>query len=121
MFACGLCSLVADVTSSALNHSLVGHYYSFNPALVPEAFQPFHQSFYAPRPNNLKRKGGCRSLQAEFKSSGSSHLMYRRCMHEISEAVASGDVPHILLRGPAGCGKSIALVALVEWARAQGW
>ena len=42
-------------------------------------------------------------------------------MHELRQALGSGAARRVLLQGPAGAGKSIALVSLVEWARAQGW
>lgn len=42
-------SLVVDLPSSQLDASHIGNYYSFDRQLVPEAFQPFHQTFYTPR------------------------------------------------------------------------
>jgi small subunit ribosomal protein S29 len=82
------------------------------------------QAFYSPRPSKLQRKGGCRALQAEFDSSGSSSLMWRRSSQELAAALSSsssGSVQAIHLRGPSGAGKSIAVVQLVEWARNNGW
>jgi small subunit ribosomal protein S29 len=47
-------------------------------------------------------------------------LMYRRCIHDLRQALEQGAGPsRLLLDGPAGCGKSLALAALVEWARQQ--
>eukprot|EP00775_Hariotina_reticulata_P006265 gene6265-6503_t len=37
------------------------------------------------------------------------------------QALEQGVVPKIHLQGPAGCGKSITLVQLAEWARSKGW
>jgi small subunit ribosomal protein S29 len=83
------------------------------------------QAFYSPRPSKLQRKGGCRSLQAEFDSTGSSSLMWRRSSQELAAALSSssssGNTQAIHLRGPSGAGKSIAVVQLVEWARNNGW
>lgn len=81
------------------------------------------QAFYSPRPAKLQRRGGCRSLQAEFDSTGSSSLMWRRSSQELAAALSSSssEPPAIQLRGPAGAGKSIAVVQLVEWARNNGW
>jgi small subunit ribosomal protein S29 len=79
------------------------------------------QAFYSPRPSKLQRKGGCRSLQAEFDSTRSSSLMWRRSSQELAAALSSRQAQAIHLRGPSGAGKSIAVVQLVEWARNQGW
>jgi hypothetical protein len=110
---------------------------------VPEAFQAFHQAFYPPRPQNLQRKGGCRGLQAEIATAGAPpHLMWRAATQQLADVLdrpgplpstdadadagagsgASGTLRpvRVLLRGPAGSGKSIALAALVERARARG-
>jgi hypothetical protein len=95
---------------------------------------PSPQAFYSPRPAKLQRKGGCRGLQAEMALTRSSSLMWRRSSQELLQSVllaASGGaaagaaggagVPHAYLQGPAGSGKSIALLQMVEWARANGW
>jgi small subunit ribosomal protein S29 len=81
------------------------------------------QAFYSPRPSKLQRKGGCRSLQAEFDSTGSSSLMWRRSTQELAAALSSSSnaTQAIHLRGPSGAGKSIAVVQLVEWARNNDW
>jgi hypothetical protein len=80
------------------------------------------QAFYSPRPSKLQRKGGCRSLQAEFDSTGSSSLMWRRSSQELAAALSSSsNAQAIHLRGPVGAGKSIAVVQLVEWSRNNGW
>jgi hypothetical protein len=47
--------------------------------------------------------------------------MWRRSSQELLQALVSGAVPRVHLRGPQGSGKSIALVQLVEWARNNGW
>ncbi|KAF6251103.1 mitochondrial ribosomal death-associated protein 3-domain-containing protein [Scenedesmus sp. NREL 46B-D3] len=121
-----LSTLITRHSSKELGAEHIGLYYDFNKALVPEAFRPFHQAFYSPRPAKLQRKGGCRSLQAEFDSTGSSSLMWRRSSQELAAALGSssssgGETQAIHLRGPAGAGKSIAVVQLVEWARNNGW
>ena len=48
-------------------------------------------------------------------------LLNRRCLQDLVQAVARQQRPHIYLDGWAGSGKSVALYALVNWARANGW
>ncbi|KIZ05799.1 hypothetical protein MNEG_2153 [Monoraphidium neglectum] len=91
-------TVTVNISSADLGPDHTGLYYPFDASRVPEAFQAFHQAFYPPRPQNLQRKGGCRGLQAEIATAGAP--------------------PHLM--GPAGSGKSIALAALVERARARG-
>lgn len=79
------------------------------------------QAFYSPRPSKQQRKGGCRSLQAELALTGSSSLTWRRASQELLQAVSSGSVPRVHLKGALGSGKSIAVVQMVEWARSNGW
>jgi small subunit ribosomal protein S29 len=144
--------------STQLSEEDIGAYYPLDPALLPEAYRPFHQAFYAPRPPALQRKGGCKGLQAEQAASGTPRLMYRAVLHQLltslqqaaAEGAASstdgrsssskdgsgapsssissssssssrGQGRRWLLTGPAGCGKSLALLGAVEWARAAGW
>lgn len=79
------------------------------------------QAFYSPRPAKLARKGGCRGLQAELALTHSSSLMWRRSTQALVDTLSSGGARALHLQGPAGCGKSVALVQLVEWARSSGW
>jgi small subunit ribosomal protein S29 len=99
----------------------VGSYYPLQKALVPEAFQPFYQAFYAPRPPGSERRGGCKGLQAELALSKRPYIMYRECMHRLAQAVRGAPGSRLVLQGAQGAGKSLALVGLVEWARANGW
>ena len=125
-------SVVADAAGSAdLTAADVGLYYPFDAARVPEAFAPFHQAFYPPRPQHLQRRGGCRGLQAEFAATGTRHLMWRDALQRLAERLdaaltqpegggSGGAAARLLLRGARGSGKSVALAALVERARARG-
>lgn len=118
-------SVITDSRSLDLASPNVGDYYPFSSSLVPEAFRSFHQAFYPPRPAHLQRRGGCRGLQAEFAASGSSHLMWRRCMQDLSSFLAASaqdpnQIRRALLGGPSGTGKSVAVAALVEQARTCG-
>lgn len=112
-------SLVLDKPSSTLGKSDVGAYYQLRAESIAEAFQPFHQTLYAKRPAHMQRRGGCRGLQDEVAFSGSNRIMYRRCMHELFKQLAQPG-SRLLLDGPTGSGKSVALAAAVERARAQG-
>lgn len=47
--------------------------------------------------------------------------MWRRASQELLQALSSGAVPQVHLKGAPGSGKSIALVQMVEWARNNGW
>ncbi|KAI8473917.1 MAG: mitochondrial ribosomal death-associated protein 3-domain-containing protein [Monoraphidium minutum] len=114
-------SLLVAARGAELGEEHVGHYYPFDPSLVPEAFQPFHQAFYPPRPPHLQRKGGCRGLQAEFAATGGPHLMWRAATQQLAAALdAAEGSARLLLQGPSGAGKSVAVAALVERARAAG-
>eukprot|EP00878_Enallax_costatus_P017811 GHUV01018716.1.p1 GENE.GHUV01018716.1~~GHUV01018716.1.p1 ORF type:complete len:371 (+),score=129.58 GHUV01018716.1:159-1271(+) len=116
-----LSTLITQETSGQLGPAHIGLYYNFDKSKVPEAFQPYHQAFYSPRPAKLQRRAGCRGLQAEFSSTHSSSLMWRRSTQELAQVLDSAAVPQVHLKGPAGSGKSIAVVQLVEWARSNGW
>lgn len=62
------------------------------------------------------------ALSARVRAVSHRVLRVRRhSMHELKEALRAGAGERLLLTGPAGSGKSVALVSLVEWARAQGW
>lgn len=56
-----------------------------------------------------------------MEATGRASILYRPIMAALNGAVAAGQQPRLLLTGPAGCGKSLALLGLVEWARQQGW
>eukprot|EP00879_Flechtneria_rotunda_P024773 GHRR01026283.1.p1 GENE.GHRR01026283.1~~GHRR01026283.1.p1 ORF type:complete len:312 (+),score=113.83 GHRR01026283.1:643-1578(+) len=47
--------------------------------------------------------------------------MWRRSSQELAHTLQSTAGVKVHLRGPAGAGKSIAVVQLVEWARSNGW
>ncbi|WIA39381.1 hypothetical protein OEZ86_005486 [Tetradesmus obliquus] len=57
-----LSSLITKHSSKQLAAEHIGLYYDFNKALVPEAFRPFHQAFYSPRPAKLQRRGAGKSI-----------------------------------------------------------
>lgn len=42
-------------------------------------------------------------------------------MHELQAMLAAPEPCRLLLQGAPGSGKSVALAATVEWARATGW
>lgn len=76
-------------------------------------------AFYQPR--KFERAGGCPGLTSLWAASGQHHIMYRKCMHDLQAALAGRVARKVLLSGPAGAGKSVALLGLTEWARASGW
>jgi small subunit ribosomal protein S29 len=117
------CSVQVNRPSTSLTASDVGAYYPLNTALIPEAFQPFHQAFYAPRSGGKRRNGGCLGLQKEVALTGSAAVMYRGWCHALRGELQGeeGQGRMMLLQGPSGAGKSMVLVSLVEWARADGW
>jgi small subunit ribosomal protein S29 len=88
---------------------------------VPEAFPLFYQAFHAPRPSGSERRGGCKGLQAELQHSKRPYIMYRECMQQLVRSVQQQPGSRLVLQGAQGAGKSLALVGLVEWARANGW
>jgi len=64
----------------------------------------------------------CLSAQRQFDATGSSELLYRQAMHDLQAASSAteGARPRMLLDGPSGSGKSIAVAAQVARARAGG-
>lgn len=129
------CRQISITNSKQLNASSVGAYYSLDKALVPEAGRSYAGAFYSPREAGHERRGGCKALQQEVQATGVDSVMYRPVMHALFGSVAACRSPAIptpnftpdltrqrlLLTGPTGAGKSIALAGLVEWARQQGW
>ncbi len=61
------------------------------------------------------------TMQDEASYTGTSLIQYRESMRLLHLKAESRSQTHVYLDGPAGCGKSIALVSLVDWARSQGW
>ncbi|GFR41139.1 hypothetical protein Agub_g1788, partial [Astrephomene gubernaculifera] len=107
--------------SNQLTAASVGGYYALEPRLLPEASRAYAGAFYAPRDAGHERRGGCKALQHEVEATGTHAVMYRPVMHTLYNAVGERSHQRLLLTGPAGAGKSIALAGLVEWARQQGW
>ena len=63
----------------------------------------------------------CTSSQMQFDATGSSEVLYREPMHELQVASSSGQAPpRVLLDGPSGSGKSVAMATQVARARAAG-
>ena len=60
-------------------------------------------------------------MQDEATYTGTSLIQYRESIRLLHLKAESRSQTHVYLDGPAGCGKSIALVSLVDWARSQGW
>ena len=54
---------------------------------------------------------------------GRAGVMYRGWLHGLRGELEGeeGGGRRVMLQGPAGAGKSMAVVSLVEWARAAGW
>ena len=50
-----------------------------------------------------------------------SLIQYRDSIRRLHLKAESRSHQHLYLEGPRGCGKSIALASLVDWARSQGW
>ena len=61
------------------------------------------------------------TMQEEASYTGTSVIQYRESIRLLHLKAESRSQTHVYLDGPAGCGKSIALVSLVDWARSQGW
>ncbi len=116
-----MCRAIADGIHR-LSGTELGSYFRVSRAAVPEAFPPLHGSFLAPAAADEVRSCGCVGLQQEEASTGVCAVMYRRSMHDLRRHMQRDKQPvQLLLRGPTGSGKSIALVSLVDWARSQGW
>lgn len=47
--------------------------------------------------------------------------MWRRSSQELAQVLSSSGGQRVHIQGPAGSGKSIAVVQLVEWARNNDW
>ena len=60
-------------------------------------------------------------VQDETAYSHSNQILYRQCIHSLHQKAARQQQKRVYLTGPRGCGKSIALTSLVDWARSQGW
>ena len=60
-------------------------------------------------------------LQDETAYSQSNQILYRQCIYSLHQKAARQRQKRVYLTGPRGCGKSIALASLVDWARSQGW
>ena len=61
------------------------------------------------------------AAQSQFDATGSSEVMYRETMHDLQVASSTGDAPpRVLIDGPSGSGKSVALAAQVARVRAAG-
>lgn len=60
-------------------------------------------------------------VQDELKYTGTDRILHRSCIHSLHQKAAAEERHHLYLDGPAGCGKSIAVASLVNWARTQGW
>ena len=59
--------------------------------------------------------------QRQFDATGNSDVLYRRAMHDLQAASSSHDAPpRVLLDGPSGSGKSVAVAAQVARQRAAG-
>ena len=97
-----------------------GKYYDLGKARIPEAFNAFY-ALAASRGESLQLRGGCKGLEDELATSRTDEIMHRACMHRLRELVQSRRKPQIYLDGPVSSGKSLALAALVDWARAEGW
>ncbi|DBA84532.1 hypothetical protein WJX77_012040 [Trebouxia sp. C0004] len=104
----------AKTAAKDLTQEDVSLYYRLNAQAVPEAFPDFYQG-------TLAEGGGCKALQEEASYTGTSLIQYRESIRLLHLKAESRSQTHIYLDGPAGCGKSIALVSLVDWARSQGW
>ena len=61
------------------------------------------------------------TMQEEASYTGTSLIQYRESIRLLHLKAESRSQTHVYLDGPTGCGKSIALVSLVDWARSQGW
>ena len=64
-----------------------------------------------------------RPAQRQFDATGSNEVLYRQAMHSLQAAASSptGGAPaRVLLDGPSGSGKSVALAAQAARARAGG-
>ena len=64
------------------------------------------------------------TLQDEVAASRAEAIMHRSSMQALRGLLlqpSSSSPTRMLLKGPRGSGKSVALASLVEWARATGW
>ncbi|KAL3151146.1 hypothetical protein ABBQ38_013010 [Trebouxia sp. C0009 RCD-2024] len=107
-------AMYTDKSAKDLGGEDGGLYYPLNAALMPEAFQDFYKG-------TISEKGGCKGLQDEAAYAKSNLILYRDCIHSLHKKAAEQRHKRVHLTGPRGCGKSIALVSLVDWARSHGW
>ncbi|CAL8465449.1 g4985 [Coccomyxa elongata] len=93
-------------------------YLPLPPESLPEAF-PVHST--APNLSVLP-KSGCNGLIDEYEASGQHYIMYRPIIHFLKQWIMEEqEVSHYMLDGMPSSGKSIAMAALVHWARLSGW
>ena len=68
----------------------------------------------------------CLPMQRQFEATGSNEVLYRQAMHDLQESASSSSAAEqeaprrVLLDGPSGSGKSVAVAAQVARARAGG-
>ena len=97
-------------------------YFELPEDAAPEAEHRFYQDPALAEARVNQPNYGCTGAQAEFAATGRRALLARRCLLDLAAAADAGTVPRrLLLDGWAGTGKSVALLALVAWARAAGW
>lgn len=133
----------SKVTSSNLNaNDHIGKYYLLNQKLLPEV--PLSLGSHALWAQRTAARS-CTSLQDETSATRSNAIMNRECLHTLRECLIherlnlvppdpsfpspsqsttsspANGLKRVLLKGPMGSGKSIALASLVETARSMGW
>ncbi|GAX75551.1 hypothetical protein CEUSTIGMA_g2994.t1 [Chlamydomonas eustigma] len=115
-------SVLVELQSIGLQDGHVGNYYKLQRSLISETLHEGN----AGSKGGLSRSPATHSaLQVECNATGVPAVMYRNCMKDLRNAIRSqqeeGRGSQVLLKGPPGTGKSVALASLVEWARASGW
>lgn len=68
-----------------------------------------------------KLSGATVWVQEEMLATETGLIMYRECMHKLTQSALAGKRRQIYLTGPPSSGKSIALAATVSALRAKGW
>eukprot|EP00803_Ostreobium_quekettii_P003295 evm.model.scf_465EXC.3 EVM.evm.TU.scf_465EXC.3 scf_465EXC:23544-28438(-) len=108
--------------STDLGTADVDKHYAFDLSLVPEAFTSYYK---AEVPEGLgpmlPSKGGCRALEQEIQRMGKPVLVARDVFLTLQRFLSKDESGFVVLNGLPGCGKSILLAGLVEWARKQKW
>eukprot|EP00208_Stichococcus_sp_RCC1054_P007658 CAMPEP_0206139160 /NCGR_PEP_ID=MMETSP1473-20131121/4879_1 /ASSEMBLY_ACC=CAM_ASM_001109 /TAXON_ID=1461547 /ORGANISM="Stichococcus sp, Strain RCC1054" /LENGTH=486 /DNA_ID=CAMNT_0053532819 /DNA_START=163 /DNA_END=1620 /DNA_ORIENTATION=- len=124
----------ADTSITELQEGDINTLYEFRHDLVPEAFQKYYDEAYD-RNDTVIDRGGCKGLEAELFGAVAAEkqdeedrvplddhrLLYRQLTHQLKAVVLGRSRPQLMLDGPVGSGKSVALASIAAWGREAGY